>query len=371
MKDDISKVAAELDYFEEKLPTSWIQTETSLMVAKSFGNKVISLKNFEKIADKNFIKNEELLRFLKYQHKIGNIIFFEDKSDYIILQPQWLVECFRCLVCDDQKRRVSMPYDMNNLKSRGELSEHLIDVCFKKEEHLEFGVYKDHILSVMERFDIIVKPKSSNLNTNLYYMPCMITNSSTLEIIRNKFAVANCTPWLVLEFRFLPIAYYNHILFKYISNYEVCKIKSEDGDELLTVYLGKTVVYLDETKCTSLVVCFSRNAISIQLWELTDEVKIDDSIYTKILEDLKENIEEVKRQFMHNLHYEIKAKCSAGDFSSRVGRINSNTLSNMCVNGMYRCEEHNCMHSTDTLKNTWFKQVSAVSIFFISLFTTI
>lgn len=358
-----------MDYFEEKLPTSWIQTETSLMVAKSFG-KVISLKNFEKIADQNFIKNEELFRFLKYQHKIGNIIFFEDKSDYIILDPKWLVDCFRCLVCDDQKR-VLMPYDMNNLKSRGELSEHLIDECFKKDDKLKFGDYKDHILSVMERFDIIVKPKSSNLSKSLYYMPCMITNSSTFETIRKQFTVVNCTPWLVLEFRFLPIAYYNHILVKYISNYEVCKIKSEDGDELLTLYLGKTVVYLDKTKCTSLVVCFSRNAISIQLWELTDEVEIDDRIYTKIIEDLKENIEEVKRQFMHNLHYEIKAKCSAGDFSSRIGRINSNTLSNMCVNGKYWCEEHTCMHSTDKLKNTWFKQVSAVSIFFISLFITI
>ncbi|CAG2251337.1 unnamed protein product [Mytilus edulis] len=212
-------------FFEER-PTKWINLENALAVLKDMGETVYSWKNTLKLAKENSIEETDMVLFLNYHHKIGNIIFFYDKPDYIILQPNWLVKCFRCLICDDAKL-FSSPTgtEIRKLKVKGELSEILLDELFEKHTDLNFGDYKSHILDVMEKFDIIIKPTFSNSETKLYYMPCMIETSSSLTKIKEKCFTSqgHCTSWLVLEFKFLPVAYYNHILFDYIRQYKVCE----------------------------------------------------------------------------------------------------------------------------------------------------
>lgn len=363
LKNDISQIAEEMNYFAEELPTRWIELEIVLEVLKDLQETVYSWKNIEKLAHEISIGEKELLLFLNYQHKIGNIIFFEDKSDYIILQPNWLVECFRCLVCDDAKQtyRFSMQTEMYKLKHTGELTDNLIDELFKKDPNLRFIDYKDHILDVMEKFDIIVKPEFLTAKSSSYFMPCMIANHelSTMEKIKKEFKVQdnNCTPWLVFEFNFLPIAYYYHIMFNYIRKYKVCKEESEHP----AIYAGKAVVSLDETKCRMLVICFSRNAISLQVWKWRH---VEDSIHQTIIREICTKIEELKRKLTKNLHYEIKAKCSTGDYGSSSDRISCAELSTRCGKGtFYRCVEHDCQHSKEGIENTWLKHVFDVSIF--------
>ncbi|CAG2184690.1 unnamed protein product [Mytilus edulis] len=123
LKIHISKLAKEMNYFAEELPTKWINLEIALDVSKDLNKTVYSWEDIMKLALAYMIEEKELLLFLNYQHKIGNIIFFEDERDFIILQPNWLVKCFRCLVCDDKKHFVAgLVSEMFKLTHEGELS---------------------------------------------------------------------------------------------------------------------------------------------------------------------------------------------------------------------------------------------------------
>ncbi|CAG2256064.1 unnamed protein product [Mytilus edulis] len=202
----------------------------------------------------------------------------------------------------------------------------------EQDSELKFGEYKHYILEVMEKFEIIVKPQFLETNNRTYYIPCMVENSSTLKEIKRALKATNarCTPWLIFEFEFLPIVYYNHILFNYIRNYKVCKEMSGDtvGDGRPALYTGKAVVYLDDTRYKMLIICFSRNSIAIQIWRWSE---VDDNTYKRILKELRGTIEELERKLMHKLHYEIKSKCNTGDYASASDRIGYAELAKRCV----------------------------------------
>lgn len=361
LRDHISAIAKEMNFFADKLPTKWIQLENVLAILKDLKKRgkvgyCEKFENIEKLAETILIEKNDLLLFLKYQHKIGNVIFFDDKCDYIILQPNWLVDCFKCLICDDAKQSCTKK-EQYILHYSGMISDQLIDRLFSKVPELMCGQHKPHLLEVMEKFDIIVKPKSMNA----YYIPCMITNVSSLENIKKKIKVGNqlCTPWLVLAFKFLPIAYYNHILFMYIREKTVCKEKCQNGDGRPALYAGKAVVYLDKTKQQKLVICFSRNAISLQIW---NNIDMTDNAYGQILRDLCNSIDELGKKLNHTLKYEIKSKCSTGDYLSSSGRI---SYEDMPTGGQYYCDEHDCKHDKKDIENTWFKSPNVSNDIFI------
>ncbi|CAC5384219.1 unnamed protein product [Mytilus coruscus] len=364
LRKHISEIAKEMTYFAEKLPTRWIQLEYALGILKGANEHVFLFKNMKKIDQDYLIEEEELLLFLNYQHKIGNLIFFKKIREYIILQPEWLVKCYRCLVCDchPEKRNFNIicPTAWHLLISTGELSNTLINQLFEKEPELKFEDHQAHLLKVMEKCDIIVKPQFTDSSNNechtpdLYYLPCMIEKSASYNSIKETFIFNNSsvsiTPWLVLEFEFLPLAYFNHILFHYNRNFDVCKVKSESP----AIYRGKSVFYID--KLRKFIICFSHNAVSLQIWEWDD---VRDRLYQTVLNQLCDNIESIKRKLGQNINYSIKAKCNSGNYSKRDGKISFEDLTERDI---YMCEEHNCTHSKAKIENTWLKH--AVSIDF-------
>ncbi|CAG2253893.1 unnamed protein product [Mytilus edulis] len=356
LKNEISKNAEEMEYFAENLPTRWIQLECALSYLKDSNINILSLKKVADLARQNDLiqKEEELFVFLHYQHQIGNIIFFKDISDYIILQPNWLVKCFRCLVCDNRNYDERLcPTENKTLHSTGKLSENLIVKLFNKEEPtLEYLKYKDHLLKVMEKFDIIIKPtlniKSEDKYQKSYYIPCMISQKSNLDDIKKTFGVTepicSLSPWLVLEFDFLPFAYFNHIMFNYIANYTVCKDCSGEP----AIYCGKAVFWLENEKPSKLIICFSQNAISLQIWKWGH---VSDNVYTDIIDDLYKKVEQLIKDFGQNISYKKKAKCSSGHYADARGRISLNQYDK----APYLCDEASKMHNTDDIRAPWFK----------------
>ncbi|CAG2246263.1 unnamed protein product [Mytilus edulis] len=147
------------------------------------------------------------------------------------------------------------------LKTTGELSEILIDQLFQKEPTLQFGNRKRHLLRVMEKFDIIVRPEFRDIDndkrqkSHSYYLPCMIEKSLPFDYIKKMFIKENVkvtiTPWLVFEFKFLP-CHFNHILFYYLRNYTVCKVETLHP----AVYIWKGSVYVDLEKLVNSLSAF-------------------------------------------------------------------------------------------------------------------
>ncbi|CAG2210555.1 unnamed protein product [Mytilus edulis] len=124
-----------------------------------------------------------------------------------------------------------------------------------------------------------------------------------------------------------------------------------------TLYRGKTLVNLDKTGLRKLCICFSKNAIAFQVLTLSD---VKDNIYSTILEELCKKIEELKERLRQSISYDIKAKCSNGDYSNKEGRMTFKELGEMCENGHYLCPEHNEMHSKDDVEKTWLQHADIV-----------
>ncbi|XP_071121648.1 probable serine/threonine-protein kinase roco6 [Mytilus edulis] len=364
LRAHISEIAKKMKYFAETVPTRWIQLENVLGVLKGVNkNNVCSFKTIQQLADRMSVEEEELLLFLDYQHKIGNIIFFNEIREYIILQPEWLVKCFRCLVCDSNADKrdfnVICPTAFEKLTTTGELPDKLVDQLFQKEPDLNFKAYKAHLLNVMEKFDIVIKPTFRDTSnkachiSNSYYLPCMIEKPSPYTSIRNAFIQNNAdvaiTPWLVFEFEFLPLAYFNHILFHYIRHFEVC-IESIDKSEKKAIYSGKAVFFLDEFR--KFIICFSHNAISLQIWEWGGVNEDTHDIYENVLNTLRNAIESIRENLSHDIPYTIKAKCRTGDYFNKAGR---KSLMELPMKNIYMCEEHQQTHPKKEIEHVWLK----------------
>ncbi|OPL33552.1 protein kinase domain containing, partial [Mytilus galloprovincialis] len=165
----------------------------------------------------------EMNLFLRYQHDVGNLIYFEDIPDLVILQPQWLVDVLKCIVSARKfqiQRNIVYNSDWKELEATGRLTEDLITQAFTGEgEGKDFVKYRPHFLRIMEKFDIIVKPvlakeesvssldgygaiDKSKMPTVHYYVPCLIKSKAISNIV-DSFKVDgkdfNRTSWMCMH----------------------------------------------------------------------------------------------------------------------------------------------------------------------------
>lgn len=347
---EISETAKDLSNWAEKKPLQWILLEHLLEKIKSKGTVIVTYEQIYSLSSrKEFgIRNKpELNEFLAFQHNIGNIIFFENIDEYVILNPQWLADAFRCLVSDKIESKIINHPDFKVLRETGTLSPRLISDFFLSKPRSQFLKYKDHILKVMEKFDIIVRPKEVNFSEKegCYILPYIMQGSTLKKVCELfKIDINNCTrtSWLCIEFDFLPPWFFYHVLAWYIRKYELNKL-----------FRGIGVFDLEGSGCQQLIITTSENTVAIQVLNrghgtevTTDCIKIREEFYSKI--------RNFKQRRMR-LTYDRKITCSNGDIcksSIRVERLQQNEF--------YRCPEHNT-HSSHDVLSPWFKKVSQVN----------
>ncbi|CAG2239834.1 unnamed protein product [Mytilus edulis] len=235
LRNDILCKAKNLTNWEEHLPVRWVVLEKEIYRKKSEADILYTEARGETLACENKkvilyteaqgLANEcsfprvqqetsELDSFLKYEHEIGNIIFFKEVREYIVLDPEWLVDVFRCFVSHDYNgEALGMP-EWAVLDETGKLEDALIEKLLKKVPSLILTKHKQYLLKVMEEFGIIVKPKNDDFRNDIY-MPCMIKPRPFQEILRKVYdetIYCKMSSWFCLVFNFLPPSYFNHIL---------------------------------------------------------------------------------------------------------------------------------------------------------------
>jgi len=148
----------------QELPVRWIKLEEILHQLKESQTVLISREEVIELGKdmEPAIHNEmEIILFLKYEHETGNVIYFDDISEFVILRPQWLIDVLKCLISPRkfQKKNVFVSNDWKELEQTGRLTDHLFTEVFNSIIVGEKSVlYKEHVLKVLEKFDIIVKP---------------------------------------------------------------------------------------------------------------------------------------------------------------------------------------------------------------------
>ncbi|VDI66750.1 Hypothetical predicted protein, partial [Mytilus galloprovincialis] len=348
LREDIFYNAKSLNNWCGNLPSRWIVLEKVIYSKISEANYTMSYAEAIDLAIQCSFPDlkqttSELDSFLKYEHEIGNIIFFHDVKDFIVLEPKWLVDVFKCFVSNQYGNELINMKDWSELENKGRLSNNLIEKLLEKVPHLSLIEHKQFVLQVMEKFDIIFKPINDEAS-EVCYMPCMM-KTATLNDIYKEIGAENCkkkTSWFMLEFDFLPPSYFNHILVSFVKE----KSLFTKNNNQLCIYRNIGLFDINDSRTRVLIVCLSQNAIAMQVLQWNHERHCYSDIKSKLL-DL---VRTIKLRYHMNITYTRKFKCSGGNYFETKGRVDVGTV---MADSEYRCTEHKDMHLSKDIFNSW------------------
>lgn len=350
LRESIYHAASKLPSWGEDTPVRWIHMEKALDNERLKTKSVLSLSYIVKLAKGLSVPindPSEVKFFLKYQHLIGNLIFFEDTQDYIIIKPSWLIDAFRCLVCAIEFRK-----DLLNdprlvvLTHTGEVQKDLIGKLFSKVP--ECFDHQDFVLEVMMKFDIIVRDYS--VSKPIYIIPSIIEKASTKpwnQVCKQYGAdQKGCTrtSWICFDFDFLPPAIYNSILVLLLRDetYERVELFHEKAIFDIKCSLG----------CQKLVICKTLNTICLQVWSWSK----NRFSLRHIIKKISENILYLKSKYGVMIAYKLTFMCGIAHFTSDNSKFDEEDL-NKSTEGIY-CNHHKAMHSFSyalSLKKHWIE----------------
>ncbi|VDI37205.1 Hypothetical predicted protein [Mytilus galloprovincialis] len=183
IKDVIMSESKKQPTWGESLPKCFIPLELEFASLIRRNIPLITIEHLKKINSKQPIRSlseTELKVFLKFQHSIGKILYFDEhKLDkHIILSPKLLIDAFKSIVtdrsfCQGDKDREEL-WDVMN--TQGVVSKNDIQTVWKKNT---FYNDKDYLLEVMTHLDILVEPKrydsdQKRIPVGFYYIPSMV-----------------------------------------------------------------------------------------------------------------------------------------------------------------------------------------------------
>lgn len=344
----ISNQAMNMKDWGKDCPLKWLLFQQVLGKLKDSNVHISTTKTLLKIAkhkDIGINQDEDAKRCLRYFHDIGTVIYFDEKylEEYVILEPKWLVNAFRCLVSDKIGDTILASDDWQTLRETGELTEWLISRLFSKEPKLKFFENKTHLIEVMKKFDIIVNLK----NSPALYMPCMM-KSYSFDEFREQFIDERKhyfkSSWLCLEYDFLPPAFFNHILAWFIKQYFVGVLLDKGNrNDRKALYRQIGVFDLGLPGCEQLVVCEGPNIIALQVWNALKS----DKTYGYLKKDLLQFIDTLRDRYKLKIAFTTTFKCNTGDFTIHRQKMND------LVHGSYFCIEHNTLHSAYDVVAPW------------------
>ncbi|CAG2237647.1 unnamed protein product [Mytilus edulis] len=277
IRQDILKFAKTNRTWNTDYPLKFIQLEKRLQEKKK-ELPIITFKELKHISTETSepLRYEELILFLKFHHEIRALVYFEDLPDYIILDPQWLSDAFKCIVTAKEFRAASIQNQQlwKEFYHKGKLHEAVLEDIFQNEENI-FYEHKEHILNVMEKFDIIIRP----------IKPGKILE--TMQIAIMEYEVA-----------------------------EVGVLQQDEGpntsQRVIALFRGTAVFELKKTsKLTKLLITTCPNIILIQILEFGRKSILERGMYKHIADFVTDEINKIisTRFKMTNVKFEKKWDC--------------------------------------------------------------
>ncbi|XP_062587851.1 uncharacterized protein LOC134249530, partial [Saccostrea cucullata] len=187
IRSKILEIAKDEDILTQKIPTSWIYLERKIMDLRKEGKKVLNFKEVKQL--NRFctlnLKDEKAIKvFLQFHHAIGNMLYYDEKGldDIIILNPQWLVDAFKCFITSEKFLGLSPSESLlEEMKKTGHLSMEIIETLWSEREDQSYLENKEHIIKILERMDIISRPKrymkdgESSEEMTTFLVPCLMS----------------------------------------------------------------------------------------------------------------------------------------------------------------------------------------------------
>ncbi|CAC5387990.1 unnamed protein product [Mytilus coruscus] len=346
LQNAVYETARKMDNWGNAFPLKWILLEHLIEINKNDGKNFINFKDMSKLAkhrDINMLTEEDLLLFLRFQHNVGNIIFFENIQDLIILNPQWLADAFRCLVSDRVgNRRLYHLVDWTLFTRQGKISESLITELFEIKEGSQFSGQKNNLHKVMEKLDILVKIE----NSSYYIMPSQMP-SSTFDVVSEKFGILTetCkrTSWLCFKFEFLPPSFFNHLSAWFIRNYNPSKL-----DSGIALYRGICMFDIEGYGWKKILVTMSTDTIALQVVSFSEQQEGFGNTCSDIYSEVKQLIEDIKVRYKVRISFKLHFKCSDGYYYKDTFEYEELKSDKECY-----CFQHKKVHRSEQIYSPW------------------
>ncbi|XP_060604849.1 uncharacterized protein LOC132757552 [Ruditapes philippinarum] len=184
-----------------KIPANWIPLELAMLRVRDEKMKqILEMKdiialdtlNTHPILDKNEIK-----KFLNYHHAKGTFVFFDEEGldKYIVLNPQFIIDAFRCIISAKWFCRWSQTVQINATKLKREaiLERDLLDTVWSENR---FTAFKDILLLFLEKHRILAELRRMDENTGniqllgKYMIPSLLNPEldlhETNDFLQNK-----------------------------------------------------------------------------------------------------------------------------------------------------------------------------------------
>lgn len=213
LKDYIAFTMTNQKHWGEHVPVAWTKLESFLKkMRESIKICLFSclLETVKKSKDLQINTEGELKTALKFFHDTGVILFRKEIENIIILDVQWFVDAFKCIVIDERHFQTIPPdqqKERNSLTSSGLLYNTLLDCLWGNNDYQQ---YKEYILIHMEGLNMLAK-----VDPTFWYVPCMNTEKYTTEIIRED---CNVSSTLCFMFEFLPLVIFHRLVCACINN---------------------------------------------------------------------------------------------------------------------------------------------------------
>ncbi|CAC5391170.1 unnamed protein product [Mytilus coruscus] len=274
LRSEILEIAQHTRTWDKKVPLKWIHLEKALFEEISSGQFISSINQIRNLAARTshpITEHKEIESFLLYQHATGTYIYFEDLPEYVVLYPQWLANAFKSIVSANMFQiSVSIVKEWEHFRKSGRLRENLLEHLFLKQS-TEIKEYKDHILKVMEKLDIIVRPKvmlqsKQVVQESNYFVPCMMLTKD----IRNIVCSPSCkskSSWLCLEYDFLPPPLITCILVTCSRKWSVATLPNDKGGHEPIFYRDFALFHRPDYEDEMLLIAPFKNIIEIQVWK--------------------------------------------------------------------------------------------------------
>lgn len=194
------------DHWGENVPVAWTRLESVLHKLREhfkIFNFANVLEHIQKVDVIQINTERELITALKFFNDTGVILFKDEIKDIIILNVQWFVDAFKCIIMDEKHATLK---DKDNLDHFDDLNDYgllfnsLLEDLWKDDGFLD---HKVSLVKHMKHLDMLAE-----LDRNTWYGPCMNKQKYTPEILQTS----NVSSTLCFLFDFLPIIIFHRLV---------------------------------------------------------------------------------------------------------------------------------------------------------------
>lgn len=209
------------DQWGENVPIAWAKLESFLRKMRE--RKKICfildlLKDIQK-ADDQLLKNrEELVIALKFFNDVGVILFQMEVENVVILDVQWFVDAFKCIILDEHHKGVKDKYNLtqfDDLTNSGLLYSKLLESLWGEGNFLQ---HKKSLVYYMKHLDMLAE-----VSPEWWYVPCMNKQKYTDSIMEN----CTVSSTLCFVFEFLPFVIFHRLIVACINKLEMALWQSQ------------------------------------------------------------------------------------------------------------------------------------------------